>query len=152
MDLGLLADGALALLLAVTIGYAVVLNRKLDALRATKNEMARMLADFAETTAQAEAGVKQLRDRAAASGDGLAAVVAEATGKLDKAKGLSEDLSFMIEKGESLADRLERGLEGGRALQAKPKAASRQRADGQDKTSAEAGRDDALLRSLAAVR
>ncbi|MEX2630669.1 MAG: DUF6468 domain-containing protein [Tistlia sp.] len=161
MDLGLLADGLLALLLAVTIAYAIVLNRKLSALRATKDEMARMLADFAQTTAQAEAGVRELRQSASASGDGLSAVVAEADGKLEKALGLKEDLVFLVEKGEALADRLERGLEGGRASQARPRAPAAKPApakpgakpaaakrDGEP----EVAKDEGLLRSLAGVR
>lgn len=161
MDIGLLADGLLALLLAVTIAYAVVLNRKLSALRATKDEMARMLAEFAETTAQAEASVRELRERAAASGDGLSAVVADAGAKLQKAGVLKDDLAFLVEKGEALADRLERGLEGGRATQARPKAAVAAKPSGTRREAAVeeaaasasgASKDEALLRSLAGVR
>lgn len=161
MDIGLLADGLLALLLAVTIAYAVVLNRKLSALRATKDEMARMLAEFAETTAQAEASVRELRERAAASGDGLSAVVADAGAKLQKAGVLKDDLAFLVEKGEALADRLERGLEGGRATQARPKAAAAAKPSGTRREAAVeeaaasasgASKDEALLRSLAGVR
>lgn len=154
MDLGLLADALLALLLVVTIGYAVVLNRKLSALRTTKDDMARMLAEFAQTTAQAEAGVRELRERAAASGDGLTAVVAEADSKLEKAGVLKEDLAFLVEKGESLADRLERGLEAGRASQARPRAVASAKANdpAKDPAKAEPAKDEALLRSLAGVR
>lgn len=161
MDIGLLADGLLVLLLAVTIAYAVVLNRKLSALRATKDEMARMLAEFAETTAQAEASVRELRERAAASGDGLSAVVADAGAKLQKAGVLKDDLAFLVEKGEALADRLERGLEGGRATQARPKAAAAAKPSGTRREAAVeeaaasasgASKDEALLRSLAGVR
>ena len=155
MDMGLLADGFLALLLVVTIGYAVVLNRKLSALRETKDDMARMLAEFVQTTAQAEAGVRELRDRASASGEGLSTVVAEATAKLEKATGLKEDLGFLIEKGESLADRLERGIEGARASQARP--ATARSATGKSAETGKPGKtapaqDDSLMRSLAGVR
>jgi hypothetical protein len=161
MDIGLLADGLLVLLLGATIAYAVVLNRKLSLLRATKDDMARMLAEFAETTAQAEASVRELRERAAASGDGLSAVVADAGAKLQKAGVLKDDLAFLVEKGEALADRLERGLEGGRASQARPKAAAAAKTSGAKRESVGAGaaataaggtKDDALLRSLADVR
>ncbi|SMF67994.1 hypothetical protein SAMN06265365_12425 [Tistlia consotensis] len=148
MDLGVLADAVLALLLIVTIAYAVILNRKLAALRDTKDQMAGLLAEFARTTAQAEAGVKELRDRAAASGDGLSAIVAEAGAKLEKAGGLKEDLAFLIEKGEALADRLERGLEGGRGGQARPRAGGA----GKAAAKAEPAEDEALKRSLAGVR
>lgn len=148
MGLDVLSDLLLALLLVATITYAVILNKKLSALRATKDEMARLLGEFAKTTAQAEAGVKELRDRAAASGDGLNAVVAEATAKLEKAHSLNEDLAFLIEKGESLADRLERGIEGARAAQTRSKAAMPAKAAKKDEPAA----DDTLMRSLAGVR
>lgn len=152
MEIGVLADGLLALLLVVTIAYAVVLNRKLSALRATKDDMARMLADFAQTTAQAEAGVRELRERATASGDGLSAVVAAADAKLEKATALKEDLAFLVEKGDSLADRLERGIEGARASQARPKAAGKTTGGARTEADGKPAKDEALMRSLAGVR
>ncbi len=158
MDMGLLADGFLALLLVVTIGYAVVLNRKLAALRETKDDMARMLAEFVQTTAQAEAGVRELRERASASGEDLSSIVAEASAKLEQATGLKEDLGFLIEKGDSLADRLERGIEGARASHVRPAAARPATAKAAEggkpgKTGKAApAQDDSLMRSLAGVR
>lgn len=117
-NLELLTDGFLALLLLVTIGYAVVLNRKLAALRDLRGDMEGAVAAFAEAQREAEQGLAELRDRAEVLSVELREQVGSAAGRLDEARGLADDLHFLVDKGQSLADRLERAVAGGRHLAA----------------------------------
>ena len=99
MPLSLVLDILLALLLAVTIGYAIILNKRLDALRSDKDELRRLAGDFAETTKSAEIGIGELRSKS----DIL-------DGSIKRAESLRDDLVFLMERGNSTADRLENVL------------------------------------------
>ena len=96
MALSLILDILLASLLVVTIGYAIMLNKRLDALRSDKDELRRLAGDFVETTKHAELGIKELRSKTDILEEGL-----------KRAESLRDDLVFLIERGNSAADRLE---------------------------------------------
>ncbi len=96
MPLSLILDILLVVLLAVTIGYAIILNNRLDALRSDKDELRRLAGNFAETTKSAEIGISQLRSKS----DVL-------DGSIKRAESLRDDLVFLMERGNSTADRLE---------------------------------------------
>ncbi len=96
MTLSLFLDMALIVLLAVTIGYAVSLNRKLMGLRRNKAEMEKLAAAFSQATLKADDGIGRLRTNT----DALQAQV-------DKAQGLRDDLAFLLERANTAADRLE---------------------------------------------
>ena len=96
MALSLILDILLASLLVVTIGYAIMLNKRLDALRSDKDELRRLAGDFAETTKHAERGISELRSKTDILEEGL-----------KRAESLRDDLVFLIERGNSAADRLE---------------------------------------------
>ena len=96
MALSLILDILLASLLVVTIGYAIMLNKRLDALRSDKDELRRLAGDFAETTKHAELGISELRSKTDILEEGL-----------KRAESLRDDLVFLIERGNSAADRLE---------------------------------------------
>jgi len=100
LSLPVAVDALVAVLLVATIVYAIVLNRKLVALRNAKAEMEALVARFAESTAQAESGIQTLKAHANDSGASLDSLVT-------RAHGLSDDLAFLIERGSNLADRLE---------------------------------------------
>ncbi|MHA1600656.1 MAG: DUF6468 domain-containing protein [Alphaproteobacteria bacterium] len=100
LSLSVVADALIVVLLVATIVYAVVLNRKLSALRSAKAEMEALVARFAESTAQAESGIQSLKAHANESGVSL-------DSKANKAHGLADDLAFLIERGSDLANRLE---------------------------------------------
>ena len=101
------------LLLGVVIAYAVVLNRRLSALRAAKSEMEELLSDFKQATGKAESGLQALREVAAGSGEAL-------DNRIQRAGGLVEDLTFLVERAEARADRLEAGVPRRRASSAAP--------------------------------
>jgi hypothetical protein len=94
-------DVLVAILLVATIVYAVVLNRKLTALRRAKAEMDATVVRFAESTGKATSGIAALKAHAQESGAAL-----EST--LTRAHSLADDLTFLIERGSNLANRLEK--------------------------------------------
>lgn len=89
-------DIIVAVLLAITIGYGVVLNRKLGNLRNFKSELESLSAKFGDATARADDSVGKLKKTAT----GL-------QGNMDKARSLRDDLVFLIDRGNATADRLE---------------------------------------------
>ncbi len=118
MEFSLIIDALIAVLLVATIAYAAVLNRKLGVLRAGKSEMEALIASFSESTERASSGVETLKQEAGRSGAAL-------QNKVEVARGLVDDLGFLIEKGTKLAERLDGGVGAARAkpaagLAAKP--------------------------------
>lgn len=100
MNWTLVLDIVTVCLLIPTIAYAVVLNGKLSALRKNRDDLAKVIQSFNEATLRAEAGIPKLRQAAGEAGQSLHDEVA-------KAQALRDDLAYMVERGESLADRLE---------------------------------------------
>ncbi|MBT6096680.1 MAG: hypothetical protein HOH04_17480 [Rhodospirillaceae bacterium] len=96
MQISLMLDILVAVLLVVTIGYAVVLNKRLSSLRKDKDELARLAQGFVETTAKAEVGIGELRS--------MTEILQE---RIGRAESLRDDLVFLMERGNSTADRLE---------------------------------------------
>lgn len=94
-----LLDILVAGLLLATIAFAWRLERRISLLRSEKAQFAQLMADFTHATARAEAGVRALEAAAADAGRGLEGLVA-------RAHGLREDLVYMIERAEPIADRL----------------------------------------------
>ena len=101
MTLSIALDIALILLMAAAIGYCVVLNRKLQTLRDSQAEMAKLIAAFDRATVQVGHGLQELRTVGAKAGD-----IGQ---KLERGKAMLAELSFVIETGERLADRLANG-------------------------------------------
>jgi hypothetical protein len=108
----LLLDVVIVGLLAATIVYAVILNRKLTGLRDSKAELQELVKGFAEASARAEAGVKSMKKVAQEAAESLQP-------SIDKAGILRDELKMMIETADSLASR----LEGTASAAAKPRAA-----------------------------
>jgi hypothetical protein len=99
----LLLEGLLAVLLVATIAYAVMLDRRLRTLRQSRDEMQALLASFTAATAHAQAGLVALRETGQTTTRDL-------QGDIERAKSLRDDLSFLLDRGNSLADRLEGGI------------------------------------------
>ena len=96
MALSLALDLLVSGLLAVTICYAMVLNKKLSTLRRDKAELEKMAASFNAATVKAEKSIKNLKNTADDMG-----------GRIEKAHSLRDDLMFLTERGSTLADKLE---------------------------------------------
>ncbi|MDZ7714119.1 MAG: DUF6468 domain-containing protein [Rhodovibrio sp.] len=113
-QVSVLLDVLIAGLLAATIFYAVLLNRKLGELRNNKAEMEAMVNRLVQTTERAEHGLAELKAAAHDKGE-------ELSQKVSDAKALSDDLGFLVDKGTSLADRMERQIGAARKVTADPR-------------------------------
>jgi len=103
MSIDLIAEGVVAVLLAVTIAYCFQLNRRLTALRAEQEAMADLVVGLNQATERAQDGIFQLR---------AASQESEETLKLEvsRARALADELSLITEAGSNLAERIEAGL------------------------------------------
>jgi hypothetical protein len=99
-DAQLLLEGALVLLLGITLFHAVRLERALGVLKRDRAVLEDLVAGFNDSTRQAEAGVERLR----AATDGAGRQIAR---QIEQAQRLRDDLAFLGERGERLAERLE---------------------------------------------
>jgi hypothetical protein len=100
---------ALIVLLAVTLFHALRLERALGVLRRDRSALEELVAGFNASTRQAEQGIERLR----AAADGTGRQIAR---QLDAAAALKDDLVFLIERGERLADRLDVLVRAGRQI------------------------------------
>jgi hypothetical protein len=105
-EVSLIADAAVAALLVVVIGYAMLLSRRLRAWRAEAGDMERQVVALNTALNRAAVAIDTLK---AANRDDAATL--EAVQK--KAQSLRADLSFLVERGTTLADRLEQSVRGG---------------------------------------
>lgn len=110
MDISLntVLDLAIILLLILTIIYAVILNRRLTMLRRSRDELAKVVSSFNEATMRAEAGIPKLKKATIEANTAL-------HDRVEKAHTLRDDLAFMIERAEEMADRLEDAVRVGRS-------------------------------------
>ncbi|HEX6979221.1 MAG TPA: DUF6468 domain-containing protein [Alphaproteobacteria bacterium] len=153
-NLGFVLDLMVIALLGTMIAYAAVLNRRLAAWREGKADLERLVAEFNRAAERAEAGIERLKTASEETGKTLQQA-------LTKGQGLRDDLSYLLERAEPLADRLTGVVRMGRsAAAADPVARS------QDSSTAAATREQAgatrssdreqtkreLLRALAAMR
>ena len=100
MTLGLLADGVLAILLLVTIGYCALVHKRLGAIRKAESAMRGLADDLNTATARAESGLNQLRATAAEAAEGFDPLMREA-------RSLAGDLDMLCHRARKLADRLD---------------------------------------------
>ncbi|MBI5121364.1 MAG: hypothetical protein HZA67_10185 [Rhodospirillales bacterium] len=98
--LGIVLDLVLILLLGSVLAYAVMLNKRLTQLRSNKDELARVINAFNEATQRAEASIPRLRKTA----DDIKTQLED---RIEKAVSLKDDLAFMIDRSDSMANRLE---------------------------------------------
>lgn len=101
MDFAFYLDLLMIVLLVATIVYAVILNRKLAAFRRSREDMQNFLTAFNAANERAETSIMALKDMAEQSGERLRE-------DIEKASALNEDLTFMADRGESIANRLEK--------------------------------------------
>lgn len=105
MSVSFYLDILMIVLLVVTIIYSLILNRRLAAFRRNREDMEQFLAAFNAATERAESLILSLKEMASDTGDALRE-------DIDRATGLHEDLSFMVDRGESIANRLEKAASG----------------------------------------
>ena len=98
----------IAALLVVTIGYCWLLNRRIKILQDSRSELASLLKHFDESTQRASESIIALQTASKKIGENIQF-------RIDKANYLMDDLSFMIEKGNKLANQIEAGFAVNRA-------------------------------------
>lgn len=99
LGMSLMLDALVAALLVATIVYAAILNRKLGRLRADRAELEAQIARFVECTHRAEASIKHLKAVTDEAGRSLQQPI-------DRAMAVRDELVFMIERGDSLSEKL----------------------------------------------
>ena len=104
---------ALAGLLSATLFHALRLERALGVLKQDRSALEALIAGFGASTSQAATSIGRLRQTA----DGAGAQLAR---QIDTGITLKDDLAFLAERGDRLADRLETLVRAGRPLAAPP--------------------------------
>lgn len=142
MPFSLALDVLVAVLLVITIGYAVVLNRRLGRLRRDKSDLEKLAATFVQATARAEESIGNLKKTA----DSLKE-------RIDNAQALRDDLAFLIDRGGSAADRLEETVRAARKEgTSRPGLKKPAAAHGNGKISPKSTAERELLKALQAAR
>ena len=108
-----LLETALLVLLAATLFHAMRLERALGVLKSDRAALEELVASFNSSTRAAEQGIERLR--ATAEGAGR-----QVQRQVDVASGLKDDLLFLTERGERLADRLDLLVRAARPLAQDP--------------------------------
>lgn len=93
-------DIILILLLAATLYHALRLERALGVLKRDRGALESLIAAFNDSTRQAEQGIDRLRQTA----DGAGRQIAK---QIEVASGLKDDLMFLSERSDRLAERLD---------------------------------------------
>ena len=106
----ILLDIGLGALLILTLFHAMRLERALGVLKRDRASLQELVSGFNGATRQAELGVVRLREAA----DGAGRHVAN---QIEAGAALKEDLVFLVERAEKLADRLELQLRHARSLE-----------------------------------
>ncbi len=99
-NLELIINIVIIALLIPMIIYSYNLNKSLNALRQNQKSLAQLVSALNEATFKAENSIPKLKTATEHSSEGLKEVV-------DSAKELKNDLLFINERADSLADRLE---------------------------------------------
>ncbi len=105
----ILLEIALVLMLAATLVHAVKLERALGVLKRDRAELQELVDGFNASTRSAEQSIERLR----AAADGSGRLIGRQT---ELATGLKDDLVFLIERGERLADQLDALVRASRSI------------------------------------
>src|SRR5476649_1551617 len=108
-----LLEIVLVMLLGATLFQAIRLERALGVLKRDRTSLETLVDGFNTSTHQAESGIQQLR--AAADGAGR-----NIESQLSKSVSLKDDLAFLTERGDRLADRLETLVRVARQMASEP--------------------------------
>jgi uncharacterized protein DUF6468 len=99
LPLGLIVETGVAILLATTIGYCMVLNVRLGRLRTDREQLQKMVADLVGATELANRAISGLREAAQECDLTLSA-------RLDAAERFSIDLAHHVTAGQAVMERI----------------------------------------------
>jgi hypothetical protein len=103
----LMLEVALLLLLAATLFHALRLERALGVLKRDRTVLEELVEGFNDSTRQAEEGIERLRGAAEGAGRQIAR-------QIESAQKLRDDLSFLADRSDRLAGRLESAVRSAR--------------------------------------
>ena len=103
MTADLIVNGIVAVLLAVTLGFCLVLNRRIAALRRVSAEMVTLISGFESSIEMARESVQALKQAAGDAGG-------ELQEKLEAATALRDELAFLAGTTSAKFGRLEEDL------------------------------------------
>ena len=116
-------DLLMAVLLATSIATTIVFSRRLNSMRADRAELEKLTQHFREATDRADHGVLGLKTSAQSLQE-----------RIEAARGLADDLQFLIERGGGIADRLEAEVRAARRPEARARPAATAGNDARPKT------------------
>ena len=111
-------DVAIAFLLLVTIGYCWKLSKRITLLHQGKEDLNHFIKDFNNAIIRAEDNIVQLKELGSETDEKLRE-------DIRKARFLANDLSFLMDKGENVADTLEHFISTSRGSFSNPPGSSR---------------------------
>ena len=149
-SLELLINLVIIALLLPTIAFAYKLNKNLEILRKNQSSLGKLVSALNEATYKAENSIPKLKSVTEHSSENLREVV-------DSAKELKDDLLFINERADNLANKLENAINDGRQI--KTSATSSRitdigtfKAEKFDNSSKSSDRSEAELELLKALR
>ena len=101
LPFGVFVEGTVSVLLAVTIGYCVVLNGRLKRLHADRNELRQMVTDLVQATDMANSAVRELKSAASEAELALNA-------RLEEAEKFGIELANHVSAGQEVMERIAR--------------------------------------------
>ncbi len=101
LNLGMLVEASVAVLLAVTIGYCVLLNTRLKRLHADRDTLQKMVGDLVQATALANAAVMELKTAALEADTKL-------NDRLEEAAKFERSLAENVASGAQLIEKIAR--------------------------------------------
>ncbi len=101
LPLGLFVEGAVAVLLAMTIGYCVILNQRLKRLHQDRDALKLMVADLVSATNLANQAIRELKSTAVEADLALSS-------RLEEAERFGVELANHVNAGTVLMERIAR--------------------------------------------
>ncbi|WP_196257655.1 DUF6468 domain-containing protein [Pelagibacterium limicola] len=116
LSLGLIIEGTVAVLLATTIGYCILLNRRIASLQADRLALQQMTADLVQATTMANAAIRGLKETAVEADETL-------NQRLNEAERFAIELANHVNAGQAVMDRITRITQAARSQQGGDQAA-----------------------------
>ncbi|HHY48659.1 MAG TPA: chemotaxis protein [Alphaproteobacteria bacterium] len=99
LPLGIIVETSVAILLATTIGYCVILNQRLKRLHADRDALRTMIADLVQATSLANSAVQELKTAALEADTQL-------NSRLEQAEKFGIELANHVAAGRQLMDKI----------------------------------------------
>ena len=98
LSLGIIVESMVAILLATTIGYCVILNHKLQRLHSDRDALRKMIADLVQATTLANSAVQELKTAALEADTQL-------NHRMEEAEEFARELANHVAAGSQLMDK-----------------------------------------------